>query len=147
MPRILVADEDEKVRDLIRQMLGGTDCEIEDALDGVDVIRKFLAHPSDLVVCNLFLPKKDGLEVTLELNNECKGVQIVVMSGGGNYVQSDLLPVARLLGASAVLYKPFQRAELVNLVHKLLGTDVRLGIRTRSHYRPNRHTTELATAR
>jgi FixJ family two-component response regulator len=67
------------------------------------------------------MPEKDGLEVLRELCGEFSGVRVVAMSGGGFKGQVDMLPMAQGLGAAAVLYKPFERAELLTVVRQSLS--------------------------
>jgi CheY-like chemotaxis protein len=103
MPRILIVDDDLFLRAALRNMLELDGYEIEEASDGQDAVRKFRAHPADLVLCDMFMPKTDGLEVLRELASELVGANIIAMSGGGYGGTVDVLPIARHLGAAAVL--------------------------------------------
>ena len=121
MPRILVVDDDPNLRTAIRRMLEPEGFEIEEASDGRDAMRSFRARPADLVLCDVFMPEKDGLDLLRELVREFSGARMVAMSGGGFRGTLDLLPMAHALGASAVLYKPFERAELLAVVGQSLS--------------------------
>jgi CheY-like chemotaxis protein len=121
MIRILVVDDDQKLRAAIRRMLEPEGFEIEEASDGRDAMRAFRARPADLVLCDVFMPEKDGLEVLRELAPEFSGARMVAVSGGGFRGTMNLLPVAQYLGAAAVLYKPFERAELLTVVRQSLS--------------------------
>ena len=120
MPRILVVDDDPNLRTAIRRMLEPEGFEIEEASDGRNAMRAFRARPADLVLCDVFMPEKDGLEVLRELAREFSGARVVAMSGGGFRGTMNLLPVAQALGAVAVLYKTFERAEILTVVRQLL---------------------------
>jgi CheY-like chemotaxis protein len=122
MLRILVVDDDRNLRTAIRRMLEPEGFEIEEASDGRNAMRAFRVRPVDLVLCDLFMPEEDGLEVLRELAREFSGVCVVAMSGGGFRGTMNLLPMAKALGAAAVLYKPFERAELLTLVRQWLST-------------------------
>src|ERR1700724_2876572 len=106
MPRILVVDDDPNLRTAIRRMLEPEGFEIEEASDGRNAMRAFRARPADLVLCDVYMPEKDGLEVLRDLAREFSGGRVVAMSGGGFRGTMNLLPMARILGA-AVLCKPF----------------------------------------
>ena len=121
MPRILVVDDDPNLRTAIRRMLEPEGFEIEEASDGRNAMRAFRARPADLVLCDVFMPEKDGLEVLRELAREFSGARVVAMSGGGFRGRMNLLPMAQGLGAAAVLYKPFERAELLTVVLQSLS--------------------------
>jgi CheY-like chemotaxis protein len=118
MPRILIVDDDPNLRGLIRMMLEAPGVEIEEASDGQDAVRRFRARPADLIVCDLFMPEKDGLAVIRELS----GAKVVAMSGGGFGGAMDMLPTARHFGAAAVLYKPFKKTDLLKVIQEILPT-------------------------
>jgi DNA-binding response OmpR family regulator len=121
MPRILVVDDDPNLRSAIRRMLEPEGFEIEEASDGRTAMRAFRVQPADLVLCDVFMPEEDGLEVLRELARECSGARVVAMSGGGFQGRVDLLPMAQGLGATAIIYKPFERAELLAVVRQSLS--------------------------
>jgi CheY-like chemotaxis protein len=121
MPRILVVDDDPKLRTAIRRMLEPDGFDIEEASDGRNAMRAFRARPADLVLCDVFMPEMDGLEVLCELAREFSSARVAAMTGGGFGGRMNLLPMAQALGAAAVLYKPFERAELLTVVRQLLS--------------------------
>jgi CheY-like chemotaxis protein len=120
MPRILVVDDEPIIRKTIRMMLSPSEFEIEEAADGQEAVRAYRAHPADLVLCDLFMPEKDGLEVLRELRSEFVGVKVVVMSGGGRGGNLETLRPAGYFGAAGILCKPFKQAELINVVRQVL---------------------------
>ena len=107
--RVLVIDDEAEVRAAVRTMLEEEGHEVTDAANGVEAMRILLGAPVDLVVCDLFMPDMDGLEVIRELRRNAPDVCVIAMSGGGADGTIDLLPMARALGATGVLYKPFDR--------------------------------------
>lgn len=119
MIRILVVDDDESLRTLIRHMLAPLGVAVEEAEDGRKAIRAYSARPADLVLCDLLMPGTDGLEVIRELT-AFPGVRVVAMSSGGSLKGVDLLAIARRLGAADVLEKPFNQETLLATVHGLI---------------------------
>ncbi len=109
---VLVIDDDVQVRDFLRAALVSSGYDTRTAIDGTEGIRLFRESRPDCVLCDLFMPNKDGLEVIPELRQYDKDVPIVAISGGSVVYAEDLLPVAKRLGASAALRKPFSVKEL-----------------------------------
>jgi CheY-like chemotaxis protein len=110
MLHILLVDDEAKVRTAHRLMLERAGFEVAEAGDGEEGVRAYRKRQADVVLCDLFMPGRDGLELILELRREFPGVKIIAMSGGGFTGTVDMLPMARSLGAVGVLYKPFAQA-------------------------------------
>ena len=127
MARVLVMDDDENVRDILRRMLGRKGYEVLLAGNGDEGIRIFhqqLAggQPVDLVVTDILMPEKEGLETILELRQEFPEVKIIVISGGGSLGEpGNILHAARKLGARYSFRKPIPRDELLAAVEELIG--------------------------
>jgi CheY-like chemotaxis protein len=107
--RILVIDDDVRVRSWLRPALEGIGHSVAEARDGAEGLAAYRREPADLVLCDLFMPAKDGLEAIRELRNLDPVARVVAMSGGGRFglEGAELLAVARRLGAARVLLKPF----------------------------------------
>jgi len=68
MYHILIIDDDEQIRRICRTVLELEGYEVEDAPDGVVGLEKFDERPSDIVLCDIFMPRQDGLEtIRIEL--------------------------------------------------------------------------------
>lgn len=119
--RILVVDDNAHIREMCREMLEAEGYTVECARDGVEAVRKFTQSPVDLVICDIFMPEKDGIETILELSSEYHGVKIIAVSGGAQSLP-DFLPFAKKLGATAALAKPFRPEELLEAVNALLAS-------------------------
>lgn len=111
--RVLLVDDDTGVRKAVRLMLEAHDIEVVEASGGHAALRQLAEHHFDLVLCDLYMPDGEGLEFLKAVRERRLGVAVVTMSGGSRLSGMDLLPVARHLGATAVLYKPFDAEELV----------------------------------
>lgn len=106
---------------MIRTILKAMECAVIEAQDGNDGVRRFAAEQADLVICDIIMPNKDGIETILEIRRSAPDVKIIAISGGGVSVGSDYLNAALKLGADHILAKPFQPAELSALVQDLLA--------------------------
>jgi CheY-like chemotaxis protein len=121
VPRVLIVDDEPSVRRLGRAALERAGFEVEEAGDGADAARAFRTRPADAVVCDMFMPERNGIELMNDLAREFGDVRFVAISGGGGEGRYDLLPAARLIGARVVLKKPFDRAALVRAVRDALA--------------------------
>jgi CheY-like chemotaxis protein len=126
MARILVIDDEEPVRSIIRRSLEHQGHEVVEAEDGAEGTRIFEASPFDLVITDLIMPEKEGIETILDLREGYPDVRILVISGGlsfgGRAVdRKGPLQDAEALGADASLAKPFDVLELMETVERLLN--------------------------
>jgi CheY-like chemotaxis protein len=103
-------------------ILTGAAYEVAEAGDGDEAVREFRRHRADLVLCDMFMPGRDGLEAIRALRAESAGVQIIAMSGGALAGKLDFLPAADFLGAVGLLRKPFDRATVLEAVERALAT-------------------------
>jgi CheY-like chemotaxis protein len=124
MTRILLVDDSEAVRQTIRAMLANAGHEVTEVKDGGEAVRVFRTEQFDLVLCDMFMPMRDGVEAIRELRRKFPGVKIIAMSGGGFDGKIDMLPVARALGAAQILHKPFSRDALLAAVEDVVQTQV-----------------------
>jgi CheY-like chemotaxis protein len=92
----------------------------EDACDGRQGIACHRATPADLIITDILMPEKDGLEIIQELRQEFPVSKIIAISGGGQAGRLNLLPVARTFGVACTLWKPFTRSELYAAVQKIM---------------------------
>jgi CheY-like chemotaxis protein len=120
--RILVTDDDDLLRQATCDILTEAGYEVVAARNGEELLQIYRATPADLVLCDLFMPGKDGLQAIPELRREFPTVKVVAMSGGGYQGALNVLQVARHLGAAEVLAKPFKRAKLLSVVELLLAS-------------------------
>lgn len=121
MSRILIIDDDEQIRSLLRQMLERAGHQIIDAGNGVEGMQIFRAETPDLVITDLIMPEKEGIETLTELRREFPTVPVIAMSGGGRLGTRDYLPIAKQLGARRTIAKPFSRDEMLEAVKSVLA--------------------------
>jgi CheY-like chemotaxis protein len=121
MSRILIIDDERPVRAVLRQMLEKEGYEVDEAMDGAVGIRLLQTCPADLVITDLFMPEKEGIETMMEVRRHFPEVKIIAISGGGRMGKLDLLPMAKSFGAQRILAKPFERKELLQTVREVLA--------------------------
>jgi CheY-like chemotaxis protein len=120
--RVLVVDDDGGVRLVARVMLEAAGHEVADVGDGGEAVRAFRGRPADLVLCDVFMPNKDGLQTIRELRALAPGVRVVAMSGGHTgFPGADFLCLAPAFGADSTLSKPFGRLALAAAVGRSLA--------------------------
>jgi CheY-like chemotaxis protein len=122
MARILIIDDDDQFREMVRKILekaGYSD--IEDAADGSIGMKLCAQHPFDLVLTDIVMSGKEGIEIIMELTRDYPRIKIIAMSGGGKIGPESYLEMARHLGAGRTLAKPFTQSELINAVRELLN--------------------------
>lgn len=117
--RILVCDNEEALRDLVRASLSGNGYEIEEARDGDEAVEIARKLRPDLIVLDVMMPGRTGLDVLDELRRdpELAGVKVIVLTARA---QAADRTSARAAGADAFLSKPFSPRELAALVERLV---------------------------
>jgi DNA-binding response OmpR family regulator len=120
MARILVMDDEAPIRVMLRQILEAEGHTVVDAPDGYAGMHLFRDAPADLVITDIFMPYKEGIETIVELRKNFPQTKVLAISGGGQMGTLDFLPAARQLGAHEVLYKPFEPQELLETVKAML---------------------------
>lgn len=116
---ILVADDEESLRQLVRDALEETGFDVCEAANGDEVVTACRAAPFDVAIIDVLMPQKDGLEAIMALRKQQPHVKIIAISGAADQL---FLDSATGLGATRVLQKPFKVQELVSLVRDLLET-------------------------
>lgn len=121
MAKILVVDDEVSIRTMLTHMLEQDGHEVlvaEDGEKGADLYRENLP---DVVISDLVMPNKNGIDMILELKTEFPGLRMIAISGGGGITGAfDYLPTAKLVGANTILKKPFGIQELREALQKNL---------------------------
>lgn len=121
MAHILVIDDEEMARFTVRDMLEAAGHEVTEACDGEEGVALNLVHAFDLVVTDIIMPKKEGVETVIELKQAKPDQKIIAISGGGRTRNMDFLQLAEQFGADRVLAKPFSEDELLESVNTCLS--------------------------
>ncbi|NTU60107.1 MAG: response regulator, partial [Deltaproteobacteria bacterium] len=95
--------------------------EVLEASEGGEALRKCREHAISVVLLDIFMPGKEGIETLREMRAEFPGLKVVAMSGGGSYPFFDVLSAAKRLGAEEVFQKPVSLAHLLSTLRRLTG--------------------------
>lgn len=120
MARILIIDDEDQARRMLHQVLERAGYEVVVARDGSEGLERFRADPTDLIITDILMPEKEGLETIMDLRREFPEAKIIAMSGGGRAGNLDFLEIAGVLGAQRTLHKPFKLQEMLEAVRDLL---------------------------
>lgn len=118
---ILVVDDDTSVLDVMSEMLRLEGHDVTIAENGKDAVHWVVNRNFDLVITDLIMPEKEGLETIADIRRESNEMPIIAISGGGRVGPNDYLETAKFIGANATLAKPFARQELISTVDSLLA--------------------------
>jgi DNA-binding response OmpR family regulator len=122
MARVLVIDDDELFVKLMAQALKARGHEVECAHDGEAGEAAMETVPFDAVVCDLVMPRQEGLETIRYMRRKNPALAVVAISGGlGQKSGLDILKMAELMGAHVSLRKPFQLSELTAAVDQAVA--------------------------
>jgi two-component system chemotaxis response regulator CheY len=120
MARILVIDDDSLIRETLRRMLEGAGHEVTEAEDGAAGLKAVKAQRPDLVVTDIYMPGKEGIETIRELRQIVPGLKIIAISGSSWSSGHEALSSAKLLGADRTLPKPFRKEQLLASIRDCL---------------------------
>jgi CheY-like chemotaxis protein len=121
MPRILIIEDDNEVREYLESVLSRAGYEVQSASNGKEGVQLFQADPADLVVTDIIMPEKDGIEAIIDLRRANSELKVIAISGGGRAEPENYLHSARLLGANRTMKKPFTNQEMLEAIADLLG--------------------------
>jgi len=123
MARILVIDDQENIRNVLKKLLLLDGYEVDIAKDGKAGLKMVRLDGYDLVITDICMPEQDGLEVIMELKQQFPDIRIIVMTGGGAKLDiGHLLKMSKYMGADRVFPKPLDFMELKAAVSELLAT-------------------------
>ncbi len=122
MARILVIDDQEPIRRIVRRALENERHEVLDASDGELGMQLLERETVDIVITDIFMPGQDGIVTLREIRKKFPSLNVIVMSGGDSTGMLDLRKDAELLGAVKSLQKPFTAREIVDVVRSVLGS-------------------------
>ena len=121
MYSVLLIEDDESLREFLRMTLVGAGYAVAEAVNGRQGVKAFRKSPTDLVVTDLYMPERDGLEVIEALRRSHPRVKVLAISGASGTM--GYFSRAQSLDAVAVLQNPSARPLFLKLVEQLLKSD------------------------
>ena len=118
-PRILLIDDDRAVLRALEIIFLDLGYDVQTAHDGEKGLQHFCADQPDIVVTDILMPNKEGIETIIQMRRLRADAKIIAMSGGGPMDKRPLLAMAAKLGADRVLLKPFDPEQIAELVQSL----------------------------
>lgn len=120
MAKILLADDEDVLRGLLAGMLETDGHSVTMVADG-NALLKAVTADFDLVITDLIMPEKEGIETIIALRKALPKMKVIAMSGGGRGGPKNYLQLALKLGAVGILEKPFDREKLLSVVQAALA--------------------------
>jgi DNA-binding response OmpR family regulator len=117
--KILVIDDDERMRRLIERTLSQGGYQVVVAADGETGMRLFRKEMPELVITDIIMPRQEGLGTLMMMRRERPEIKVIAVSGGGRVGSFDVLDAATNLGADDVIAKPFRPEELLDCVNRV----------------------------
>lgn len=121
MSKILIVEDDEQLREMLKQVLERENYEVVGSNNGEEAIRILRQTPVDLLITDIIMPQKDGTRLIMEIRRDFPDLQIIAISGGARYIDpQNPLHIAKKLGAQFTFTKPFKLEELLLAVRELV---------------------------
>ncbi len=125
MARVLIVDDEEGIRLSLKRALEMEGYEVELAQDGEQAESLFRENPADLLITDIVMPKKEGIEIIMALKRDFPKLKVIVISGGTKVAEADdvdfLLSVAKNVGADLSFSKPFDLPEMMVSINDILN--------------------------
>ena len=121
MAHILVVDDEIQIRDVLRTVLERVGYEVTEAGDGVEGLQIYAEGNIDLVVTDIIMPEKGGIDTIMDLRRDYPDVKIIAISGGGMCGDVSYLDMALGVGADRAIGKPFVLDDFLESVEELLS--------------------------
>jgi len=120
--RVLVVDDNEDMLESMRILLERAGYQVEVASNGAQAVLVQRERPAHVLITDIFMPEKNGIELIDHFKQEFPEVRIIAMSGGGELVKRDYLDRTELFGADSTLRKPFEPENLREALRRVLST-------------------------
>lgn len=118
--QILIIDDEPSIRFLLKKMLEREGYAAITASNGDEGMKLFEEIPFDLVITDIIMPEKEGIEIIMEIKKNHPDIPVIAISGGGFNSPRSYLNIALAAGAAAVLEKPVEKETLLSQMHNLL---------------------------
>ncbi len=121
MARIQIIDDDQQVRETLRVLLEHAGYFVEEAANGNDGVELYRQQPADLIIADIHMPGKNGIELIQEIQQIDPAVKVIVLSGGGEFLPKDKLYMMEVLqSVKAQFEKPLDTEKFIKVVREIL---------------------------
>ena len=117
---ILVVDDEPSIRNLLSRFLSRSGYTVLESADGRDALEQLRQRKVDLLISDIVMPERDGLEILRALRKDFEGLKVIVMSGA---FDGRFLRTAEMLGAHATLQKPLKINLVLDTIRQVLAAD------------------------
>ncbi len=121
MAHILVIDDEVQIREVLRTVLERIGYKVTEAADGVEGLQIYAKGGIDLVVTDIIMPEKGGIDTIMDIRRDYPEVKIIAISGGGMCGDVSYLDMALGVGADRAIGKPFVLDDFLESVEELLA--------------------------
>lgn len=121
MPSILIADDEIYIRELIKRSLAEYDYQIHEASNGNEAIEILKNNPVDLLIIDMVMPHKGGIETLMELRDHNRDLKVIAITGKIATTRDSVQGIAKQFNVDMVLEKPFDMFEFTQTVRSLLS--------------------------
>ncbi|MEM9102502.1 MAG: response regulator [Pseudomonadota bacterium] len=123
MTKILVAEDDNSIRDILKQMLESqAGYNVRAVSNGDQALAEMKSYRYDLMITDIIMPGKDGIDLIIETRKHNQSLPIIAISGGLRNVKAEFnLDSAKMIGVDEVLQKPFDKFKLLAAVKRLVN--------------------------
>ena len=119
--RILVVDDNDQMREMLRLLLEQAGHEVLEAVHGKLALNLLKEQPVDLIITDIIMPEMEGIDLIRAIRSIDPDARIIAISGGGRIDPRLCLNMANKLGADRVLQKPFGKSAILEMVAELLA--------------------------
>lgn len=124
MASILVIDDEPTLRKAMNRLLSSLGHKVSEAEDGKTGLKLYQSDPADIVLLDVFMPVKDGLETLRELLLHDPKARVIAITGGGAYKDFDIMKPFLLVSAFKILHKPIDMMVLQSAIEEALAASV-----------------------
>jgi len=120
MNKIIIIEDDYAIRESLQEILSIKGYEVLAVESALDLQEKLNSFKPDLIITDIIMPDKDGIEVIIEMKKDHCDIRLIAISGGGRIDSESYLNTAKYLGADATLKKPFTHEQLLEIIKNIL---------------------------
>lgn len=120
MASILIVDDDQQIRKLLVRLLEKEGHQVGVASNGIEAVKQYSGNQVDLVITDIVMPEKEGIETIMDLKRIDPQVKIIAISGGGKVNADHYLKMAQSLGAQETIEKPIEKNHLLKKINAVL---------------------------